>query len=698
MAENPKVNLALVNDIPDGSLEQGTIYMSPDVSGNFIKVAVTDSSTVTIFDGSSYATKQYVIDNEYVVATALNDLNSRVDNIDEHLMEKMKGGTAGQLLVKDSSTDYDMSWRTVSIGSQIVYDSSNKTISLKDAGGNVLGTPVDATDFIKDGMVNDVSIHGSNMVISFNTDAGKEDISIPLSHIFDSSNYYTKSESDTKYVWDSSSPWEPGAGTGSAQLKGSGADASGDYSVAQGLDTTASGSNSHAEGVSTVAFGVGSHAEGDGAKASGNCSHAEGDATDASGNCSHAEGVSTVAFGVGSHAEGFDTSATGNYSHAEGYKTDASGNYSHAEGSNTKAYGDYSHAEGSKTNAYGNYSHAEGYHVTASGSYSHAEGADTSAIGAYSHAEGNYTNARGQYSHAEGNYTNARGQYSHAEGSNTNAYGIFSHAEGNGTEATGQCSHAEGAYTSAIGQYSHTEGYVTRTTNDYEHAQGMFNISRDNTLFSIGNGNNDGDSPVHSNALEIMKNGDAYLYGVASFDGQIIGSQRTLQFFLDVNPISDPEYDTIFGDEVPIDFDTITRLHLYIDDYPSDKISDMMEEVGAENIEEFYDIVYDANVNGNSQYAGNAVYANEYVYEDTIEIDGTTYYLWYDSDDEMYAIMRTNMSMNYLDSITKYNNSNSYVSPFVAIVTEDLEVRYDDTTSSNVNANYQLACYKIDGE
>ena len=36
------------------------------------------------------------------------------------------------------------------------------------------------------------------LVISFNTDAGKQDINIPISQIFDASNYYTKSETDTK--------------------------------------------------------------------------------------------------------------------------------------------------------------------------------------------------------------------------------------------------------------------------------------------------------------------------------------------------------------------------------------------------------------------------------------------------------------------------------------------------------------------
>ena len=64
---------------------------------------------------------------------------------------------------------------------------------------------IDATAFIKDGMVNEVKIgeptSGESsgvtcLIVTFNTDAGKEDIEIPLSRIFDSSLYYTKTEVD----------------------------------------------------------------------------------------------------------------------------------------------------------------------------------------------------------------------------------------------------------------------------------------------------------------------------------------------------------------------------------------------------------------------------------------------------------------------------------------------------------------------
>lgn len=81
------------------------------------------------------------------------------------------------------------------------YDSQTKRINFynETTGGTVLAY-IDATDFIKDGMVSNVEIKAvggeTSLVISFNTDAGKEDIVIPISEIFDADNYYTKTEVD----------------------------------------------------------------------------------------------------------------------------------------------------------------------------------------------------------------------------------------------------------------------------------------------------------------------------------------------------------------------------------------------------------------------------------------------------------------------------------------------------------------------
>ena len=77
-----------------------------------------------------------------------------------------------------------------------VYDSSAKTINFY-AEGVVVAT-IDATDFIKDGMIDRVYIDNETqeLVIVWNAASGKDETRIPLSSIFNPDNYYTKDEID----------------------------------------------------------------------------------------------------------------------------------------------------------------------------------------------------------------------------------------------------------------------------------------------------------------------------------------------------------------------------------------------------------------------------------------------------------------------------------------------------------------------
>lgn len=81
--------------------------------------------------------------------------------------------------------------------SYALYDDAQTPPQLvfKDANGTTVAS-IDATPFITDGMVDSVIIENGNLIIKFNTDAGKQDIVIPISDIFDADNYYTKAEVD----------------------------------------------------------------------------------------------------------------------------------------------------------------------------------------------------------------------------------------------------------------------------------------------------------------------------------------------------------------------------------------------------------------------------------------------------------------------------------------------------------------------
>lgn len=89
----------------------------------------------------------------------------------------------------------------LTLGASVAYDSETQYVQLKNSEGEVLSY-FDASAFIVDGMVENVEIDSSTnaLVISFNTDAGKQDISIPLTSIFDPSNYLTKSEIQSDYA------------------------------------------------------------------------------------------------------------------------------------------------------------------------------------------------------------------------------------------------------------------------------------------------------------------------------------------------------------------------------------------------------------------------------------------------------------------------------------------------------------------
>ena len=84
---------------------------------------------------------------------------------------------------------------TSNLGASLYYDSDTKRLELKNTSKEVISS-IDATAFIKDGMLDSVTVSGGNLNFVFNTDAGKETISIPLSEFFDASAYYTKSEVD----------------------------------------------------------------------------------------------------------------------------------------------------------------------------------------------------------------------------------------------------------------------------------------------------------------------------------------------------------------------------------------------------------------------------------------------------------------------------------------------------------------------
>ena len=85
----------------------------------------------------------------------------------------------------------------LNLANKLEWDSNAK--SLKLYSGNHLLATVDGSTWVKDGMVESAAIVGNNLEITFNTDSGKEKISVPLTDIFNPDNYYDKATIDSKF-------------------------------------------------------------------------------------------------------------------------------------------------------------------------------------------------------------------------------------------------------------------------------------------------------------------------------------------------------------------------------------------------------------------------------------------------------------------------------------------------------------------
>lgn len=177
--------LLKITDLGSGIMVQGTN-----------NVLYPDNATLTYPYNSII-----VITDESNIATFRSASNN--DVLYSGLIGKIEIG--GEIVTKENiNTKFDAIANKESGGGDVTglfadasYDSQTKRINFYDNGGNIVSY-IDATGFIKDGMVSNVAISEGNLVITFNTDAGQEPISIALTDIFNAANYYNKTEVDGK--------------------------------------------------------------------------------------------------------------------------------------------------------------------------------------------------------------------------------------------------------------------------------------------------------------------------------------------------------------------------------------------------------------------------------------------------------------------------------------------------------------------
>jgi len=192
------VTSAALNDLNSRKLD-ASAYTPTDLSGYYTKSEVdgmvdeVSSSSTEYVDsilGSGFTSEnnvtKVILDNELVVSAALNDLNSRkLDATAYTPTDLSEYYTSAQT---DSKISDALSSSDYFDGAE--YTSSSHTISFKH--GDVVKATIDASDFIKDGMVDSVAIQDVTsgestvkcLVITFNTDSGKQAVNIPIADFF----------------------------------------------------------------------------------------------------------------------------------------------------------------------------------------------------------------------------------------------------------------------------------------------------------------------------------------------------------------------------------------------------------------------------------------------------------------------------------------------------------------------------------
>ena len=470
-----------ITNLTANTISSGTLNVNGNTTLNKVTANTINASSISAvsISASNIYTKTDIDNIEDGQNSKIDEISGKTDNVITDV--QTLSGKVQTLSGKSVTSGEVQTMINVAVSGypdKAEYNSTDKKIYFKHNNTILPSMTIDATDFIKDGMIESVEVvqNGgtSYLKIVWNLDGSsgstKKTIHLNIGDLFEADNYYTTGQT-----------------SGATQIAN--ALAAKQNSLVSGVNIkTINNESILGEGNITIEGGGSSYTAGDGIDITNDVISVTGK-------------VDTSAFTA--HTADTVIHVTSDEKAAWNGKQDQL-----ISGVNIKTINNKSIlGEGNITIEGGKAIEAgRGISVTTS------ETADTVSFNLPISA-GTVTNAL-----IYNSTTNAAsGDFSHAEGYYATASGEGSHAEGQGTTASGTCAHAEGNYSNASGNYSHAEGNSTITNNQSEHASGQFNVSSSvsttfgnagNTLFSVGNGTS---SNNRKNAFEIRQNGDIYI-------------------------------------------------------------------------------------------------------------------------------------------------------------------------------------------
>lgn len=201
-------------DIKKIRLSGVTYNIVDDSALHTLDATVTSGGTNAVQGSGVY--NAITASTEIVLQTVAESLSGKADNSTVQTLsgkvDTNEEVTARALNALDADKA-DLSAITNFFGA-VDYDSNSKRINFyhESTTGSVLAY-IDATDFVKDGFLSSVTIDNRTisgesvpcLVFVWNTDSGVQETDIPLSGIFDPSNYYTTAQTQayvTGYTYD----------------------------------------------------------------------------------------------------------------------------------------------------------------------------------------------------------------------------------------------------------------------------------------------------------------------------------------------------------------------------------------------------------------------------------------------------------------------------------------------------------------
>lgn len=190
-----------VNDVIEGKIDlsnyytsaQTQEYVSEQISGITVDAytkAETDAKISEATEGM--ATQEWVGEQGYLTEETEPAFNA----------SPASGITSEDITSWDNKSDFSGDYNDLQnkptipdvsdLFNDAQYDSQTKRINFYH--GNTILCYIDAAAFVKDGMVDNVVIDNGYIKITFNTDAGKQEIDIPISDIFNAANYWTSGQ------------------------------------------------------------------------------------------------------------------------------------------------------------------------------------------------------------------------------------------------------------------------------------------------------------------------------------------------------------------------------------------------------------------------------------------------------------------------------------------------------------------------